>query len=74
MQIKKAESEYVRDLDTVEALQKMLEDPENSVSEHEDENDELKNKLKLGLGGRDMRFSRIKKNLIKPNIPPMLEL
>lgn len=46
--MKKPDSEFVRDLDTVDALQKMLEDPENSVSEHEDENDDLKNKLKLG--------------------------
>lgn len=64
---KKLESE----LDTVEALEKMLDDPEDSCSDLDDLG-EINPNVKGGAKGKDIRYSKFKKILSRPNVPTML--
>ena len=63
----------VKDLDTVDALEKMLDDPEDSVSDIDQQNDDLIKLRMGGPGGKD-KYQRFRKNLFKPQIPSLLEL
>ena len=56
--MKKDKDEKV--LDTVEALEKMFSNPDDSFSEDEDNPKDQKLRQKLATIGRDMRFTKIK--------------
>jgi len=49
----------------------MLDDPEDSLSDLDDP-DGLNIKTKAGGQNKDMRYSKLKKALTKPNVPTML--
>lgn len=51
----------------------MLNDPDDSVSDIDNEKDEL-NKNKINFGGNDRRYIKFKRSSFKPLIPSMLEL
>lgn len=68
------DNEYVRDLDTVEALEKMLDDPDDSVSDVDGINGEKNKKMRFGGDQKHVRYQKFKRSLYKPTIPPMMEL